>query len=309
MYKALAGADYFWVIISMFFGVLSHLSRAARWKMLMEPLDHRPRLSNTFFAVCIGYLANYAFPRLGEVSRCGVLTRYEKIPFTESFGTVIAERIIDMITMLLIFFFTLALSFNEIYGQVEKFILTPLANIFDKLARHSVLLFIVIAVMVAMAAALYLLRKKIQALLSDKVKAILRGFLEGFRSVRKVRRPWLFVFHSLFIWGMYYAMVHIVFYSFGETAHLGVKAALAVLMFGSIGVILTPGGIGFYPWIVGVILLEIFFIPEELGNAFGWVVWTSQFVLILLLGLLSFVLLSVLNKEKDVVEAEPASNS
>lgn len=297
IFKAIREADYFWVIISMVFGVLAHLSRAVRWKMLIEPLGYKPRVANTFFGVAIGYIANYAFPRLGEVTRCGVLTKYEKIPFEESFGTVIAERIIDVITMLLIFMLTLAIQFNEIYSQVKLMILDPAAKKLGMLTQNKPLFYALIAVLVIGTAALFLLRRKIKGMLSGKMQKILHGFAEGLRSVRKVKRPWLFIAHSIFIWVMYYAMVHIVFYSFGETAHLGVKAAMAVLMFGTFGVMFTPGGIGAYPLIVQNVLLALYMIPEDMGAAFGWVAWSSQFVLIILLGVISFVLMPILNRE------------
>lgn len=300
IYNAVLEADYFWVIISLVLGVLSHLSRAVRWRMLMEPLGHKPTLYNTFFAVCTGYLANYAIHRLGEVTRCTVLTRYEKVPFTEGFGTVIAERIIDMICMIIVFVLTLAVQVEEISGIVDQRIWLPVKT---KLAQNSTLLYILIACFVAFVIAIFLLRKKISNLVSGKMRNLLKGFVEGFRSVRKVKNPWAFLFHTVFIWTMYYFMVYVVFFSFDQTSHLGHKAGLAVLMFGSVGIIFTPGGIGAYPLIVAEVLVSIFGISEAMGVAYGWVAWTSQFVLILILGLISFVLLSMLNKEKPAVKA------
>ena len=304
-YKAIVNANYFWVVISMAAGIVAHWSRAVRWRMLMEPLGHRPTVTNVFFAVCTGYLANYAIPRLGEVARCSLLTKYEKIPLTESFGTVIAERIVDMITMLLVFFITLAIQFDEIYGQVDKWIFIPAAGIGNKLMNNKPVLVLAIIGFLGIVAAFFFLRRKIKGMLSVKVQNLLKGFLEGFRSIRKVRNPWWFVFHSLLIWTMYYAMVHFVFFSFSETSHLGLKAGLAVLMFGSIGVMLTPGGLGIYPIMVGSVLLTMFEIPKELGQAFGWVAWTSQFVLILILGAISLSLFPVLNKSTGLASEAP----
>lgn len=300
IYNAVLEADYFWVIASLVLGVLSHLSRAVRWKMLMEPLGHRPTLYNTFFAVCTGYLANYAIHRLGEVTRCTVLTRYEKVPFTEGFGTVIAERIIDMFCMIIIFILTVAVQVEEISGIVDVRIWGPVKT---KLAQNSTLLYIIIACFAVTVIALFLLRKKIGSLVSGKMKNLLKGFAEGLRSVRKVKNPWAFLFHTVFIWTMYYFMVYVVFFSFDQTSHLGHKAGLAVLMFGSVGIIFTPGGIGAYPLIVAEVLVSIYGITEAMGLAYGWVAWTSQFALILLLGLISFILLSVLNREKPAVKA------
>lgn len=302
-YKAIVNANYFWVAISMIAGVVAHWSRAVRWRMLMEPLGHQPTMTNVFFAVCTGYLANYAIPRLGEVARCSLLTRYEKIPLTESFGTVVAERIVDMITMLVVFFVTFSIQFDDIYGQVDKWIFTPAISIGNKIMANKILLFVFLALFVAAIGAFVFFRKKISGMLSQKVQNLAKGFLEGFRSIRKVRHPWWFVFHSLLIWIMYYAMVHFVFYSFDATSHLGFKAGMAVLMFGSIGVMLTPGGLGIYPIMVGSVLLTMFSIPKELGQAFGWVAWSSQFVLILILGAISLSMFPMLNKDKEPKKA------
>lgn len=304
-YKAIANANYFWVVVSMVAGIVAHWSRAVRWRMLMEPLGHHPTVTNVFFAVCTGYLANYAIPRLGEVARCSLLTKYEKIPLTESFGTVIAERIVDMITMLLVFFITFAIQFDDIYGQVDKWIFTPAIAIGNKIMANKILLILSVAVFIGVIAAFFLFRKRIRGMLSQKVEGLFKGFLEGFRSIRKVRNPWWFVFHSFLIWAMYYAMVHFVFYSFDATSHLGFKAGIAVLMFGSIGVMLTPGGLGIYPIMVGSVLLTMFDIPKELGQAFGWVAWSSQFILILILGAISLAMFPVLNKGKEENKVMP----
>ncbi|HEV7230055.1 MAG TPA: lysylphosphatidylglycerol synthase transmembrane domain-containing protein, partial [Bacteroidia bacterium] len=136
---AFSSARYSWVFLSLALGVLSHISRSMRWRLMLQTLGHKPRLSNTFFAVMIGYMANYApIPRLGEASRCGILTRYEKIPFTESFGTVIAERLIDVLCLFLVFVITFFVQFDRINGMAHIYVIDPLALRFSFISSHPI---------------------------------------------------------------------------------------------------------------------------------------------------------------------------
>lgn len=298
--RAVAGANYYWVALSLFVGFLSHISRAIRWRMLMVPLGHNPKLSSTFYAVMAGYLANYAFPRLGEVTRCGLLKRYEKIPFSESFGTVIVERIIDIIVMLLLFTLTIWLEFDLIYDFANTNIFIPMSNKFFHLfhPEQSGYVLGIIGLFSALISIMYFLKKRIRATSAiRKIKNVLLGFWLGIKSLKNVKNPLLFIFHSLFIWLMYFLAIYVCFFAFEETKNLTVGTGLALLTFGSFGVIAAPGGIGAYQWIVKEVLV-LYFISVPIGIAFGWVVWLAQLLLILILGLLSFVLLPIINKEK-----------
>jgi uncharacterized protein (TIRG00374 family) len=295
---ALHRADYTWILISILVGMLSHVVRAMRWKMLMEPLGHDPKLSNTFFAVMVGYFANYAVPRLGEVSRCGILTRYEKIPFGESFGTVVVERIVDMLCFFVLVVVVFFLQFNTLYDYVvNKF----WPGLEAKLAGYGTLLYVLAAFFLVTLAVLVLLRKRIARMLDEKLKKVIDGFKEGLKAIGKLKRPGLFIFQSFFIWGIYYAMLHLCFLCLTETAGLSVGCALTTLLFGTLAVIITPGGLGAYPPAVAGILI-LYQVSYGTGTAVGWLIWLSQFVAIVIFGLLSLILLPLMNKENDAAK-------
>lgn len=297
VYQSLKGADYTWVVLSIAIGIISNISRAVRWKMLLKPLGHSPRLSNTFFAVMIGYLANLAVPRLGEISRCGVLTRYEKIPFNQSFGTVITERIIDVLVLLLIFIITFFLESEKIYHYTIQTIVTPLKN---KISGNHSFVYGGCVILIAIVVVVLIARKKTESnSLLSKIKTLLLGFWEGIKSIKNIENPALFIAHSLFIWLMYYFSVYVCFYCFEDTSKLSASAALVLLAFGSIAAIITPGGIGAYP-VIAAEVLSLYDIPLPIGFAFGWVVWLSQEILLIILGLASLVLTPILNKKDSL---------
>ncbi len=298
IYAAFKKADYFWIVIAMLISALSHWSRAIRWKMLLEAMGHKPKISNTFFAVMIGYLANFALPRLGEVSRCGVLTKYENIPFSESFGTVITERAFDVICLLLIFVLTLLMEFNKIYELVNINIIHPLHLKMLAFAGNTWLFLTLLLVLSIIAVLLFKYKLKIKALFSQKLVGILLGFWEGIKSVKNVKSPLAFIAHTVFIWSMYTLIVYVMFYSFSETAGLGVGTAFSIVAFGSVAIIFVPGGTGAYQALITQLLTVSYFISFPIAFAFSWIVWTLSLIVILILGLLSLVLLPIVNKEK-----------
>ena len=263
-------------------------------------MGYVPRNSNVFFAVMIGYLANLALPRLGEVSRCGILTRYENIPFTKSFGTVIAERAVDMLMFIILFFTTVYLQSDRLSSYLQtkvydllaaKFHYTIDFSTFFIFASIGIGLFLIVGIMVLWK----LLR---QSALFQKIKAQILGFLEGVKSLYSIKRPLLFIFYSLAIWVLYLLMAYFVFYSLPETALLGIDAGLGVLIFGSIGIMVVQGGIGIYPFIVAETLI-LYSISKTTGYAVGWLIWSSQTLTVICLGILSLILLPLLNKHAN----------
>jgi glycosyltransferase 2 family protein len=285
-------ANYGWLIAAILIGAISNISRAMRWKQLMEPLGHHPKLSNTFFAVMVGYFANYALPRLGEVSRCGILTKYENVPFAESLGTVIVERIVDVLCLLVVILIVFLIQFDTIWAYLnENFI----PGINEKLGNANGLLLIGIAFFV-FASGLFVLRKKIFGLMGSKLKKIVTGFADGIKSISKLKSPALFVFHSVFIWVCYYFMLHVSFLSIPETSNLGADAVSTAFILGTIMVAVTPGGIGAYPIAIQGVLL-LYAVSGNIGYAVGWLAWLCQFVSNVFFGSLSLILLPVLNKD------------
>lgn len=294
-------ANYAWIALAVFFGVLSHFLRSLRWKMLMEPMGYFPRISNVFFAVMIGYLANLALPRLGEVSRCGILTRYEKIPFSKSFGTVVTERAVDLIMFILLFFATIYIQSDRLSSYLQTRVYDLLVAKFHYTMDFSTFfVFASIAIVLVLLVVLMIFWRLVKRSAHfQKIKAQTLGFLEGIKSLYGIKQPLLFIFYSLAIWVLYLLMAYFVFYSLPETALLSLDAGLAVLIFGSIGIMAVQGGIGIYPFIVAETLI-LYSISKTTGYAMGWLIWSSQTLTIICLGILSLILLPLLNKPANV---------
>jgi len=306
---AAVNANYFWVALALALGVLSHFLRAVRWRMLIEPLPNpspnpiygekgiekgiNPGIANTFASVLIGYMANYALPRLGEVSRCGVLSKYEKISFAGLVGTVVVERVIDLFMMLLFFLLMLLLSFSKVYIIVKNKATVIITGKWDSIKHSNPIILIVVAVVV-IGGAWFLYKKKDH--LFGFARKFINNLLEGIKSVANLKRPLLFWFYSVAIWILYLLMLYVCFFCFSETSHLTLSDALVVLIFGTVGVIFTPGGIGAYQWLVISVLTHIYFISQSIAFTLAWILWGSQFILIVALGLVSLLLLPIINK-------------
>jgi len=295
--EAFIQANYYWIAFSMLLSFLSHWIRAMRWRLLIQPLGFNPKLSNTFFALMVGYLANFALPRLGEISRCGVLTKYEKIPFTEGFGTVIAERAIDVLCLILIFIGTLFFQFDELWGLTNDKIISPLTTKFSSMMDSNIFLSIFALIMVGITISFFVFRKRNKGMFSKKLKEMALGFWEGLKSVKNIKRPILFIFHTILIWLLYTALLYVGFFCFTETSYLSFGAALAIMLFGSLGIAFVPGGTGAYQALVTETLTSAYKTTFTFAFAFSWLIWTSQFALILLLGVISLIMLPIINKE------------
>ncbi len=297
IYQSFRIANYYWILIAILLGILSHFSRSLRWKILLEPLGYKPRTSNVFMAVMIGYLANLALPRLGEVSRCGILTRYEKIPFNKSFGTVITERVIDMLMFILLFLLMIFTLSGKLHIYLEQKIYGPLQQKFSFVANPDIYLIIILAAMAlsGIIMALVIHKRFKHSNIYKKFYNLFTGFMEGIRSLTRIKKPFQFIMHTFLIWLLYLLMAYIVFFSLEDTSHLGLDAGLAVLNFGSIGIMIVQGGIGIYPAIVAETLF-IYAIPSTTGYAMGWLIWASQTIMIIVAGVISLLLLPVFNK-------------
>lgn len=286
--------NYLWIVISLFLGLLSHISRTIRWNLIIEPLGHKPRLLNTFLAVMIGYLMNLALPRMGEISRCGVLARYEKIPFTKLVGTVVLERLIDVIVLLLLLLLVVVTQFGQVLGfldnnpdvkdKLEKVIYSPVLLVFLGLIFLSV----------------WILRHKIkQSSVVQKILGLVNQFVEGFRSILKMKRVGAFIFHSLFIWFLYYLMLYVVFFSFGFTSNLPALAGLTVFVLGSFGMVApVQGGIGAWHFMV-IEGLALYGVGKADGKVFALVAHGSMTILLIVLGLISLLILPFVNELEE----------
>lgn len=294
-------ANYFWIIIAMIIALFSHFLRAYRWNYLLEPVGYKTNLLNATCHVLVGYFANYGIPRMGEVTRCTLAAKYDKVPFEVGFGTVITERIVDTILFLVIFLLTLALQFGELIGLANKFIFDPLRNKLSGISQSPVKLVIVGLVILAIGISLFLLRKKFALLLKGKLGGIIKGMGQGIGSIRKMESPLKFITLSLMIWACYFYSLYVCFFALNGTAHLGQKECLTLLLFGTFGVIFSPGGLGAYPAILGFILSQTYMVDPVSSFALPWLSWTSQFLLIMALGIISLIVLPIYNRKKNVV--------
>lgn len=283
--------NYFWIIVSVFLGLLSHISRTLRWNLMIEPLGQKPRTLNTFLAVMIGYLMNLALPRMGEISRCGVLARYEKIPFTKLIGTVVLERLIDMLTLLLI----LAIVVFTQFGQVVEF-LNNNPEVKEKLVKILSSPFLIGGIVVLMAL-IWFSRKRIrQSSIVQKILGFVNQFVEGFRSIRNIRNIGAFIFHSLFIWFLYYVMLYCVFFSFGFTSHLGPLAGLTVFVLGSFGMVApVQGGIGAWHFMV-IEGLALYGVEKADGKIFALLAHGTTTLVLIVVGLIALLVLPFVNE-------------
>jgi uncharacterized protein (TIRG00374 family) len=296
--QSFKNANYLVVILSAFISLLAHVARAWRWNSMLQPLGHSISFKNSFAAVMIGYVISFVAPRGGgELARCGVATRYEKVPFPAAFGTVVTERIVDVLLMLTLFFITLAVQFSELTGLTNQYITEPLKK---KLSESENLLYILTASVILFILALVLFRKKIKTLLTGKMGAILKNFGEGLRSVKDVKSPALFIFQSFLIWLCYLLSLYVCFWCFDETKNLGIKPALVILLLGTLGVAVSPGGIGLYQ-IISTGILVFYGVTNGVQTSFPWIVWGAQFIAIIVIGGLCFLLLPLLNRNNNGV--------
>ncbi len=276
-------ANYWWIGLGLLFGILSHLSRAYRWRFMLEPIGYNPKLGNSILAVLVGYLVNLAIPRAGEVSRAAVLTNYENVPFEKGFGTIVAERIADLIMMLIIILITLFVQFDFIYDLLTKNF-DPTKIIL--LVALLIIGFIVFTSFVKNAKKGFLL----------KIKTFVSGLIEGVTSIFKMKNKWAFIFHTVFIWAMYVAMFWATIPAI-EGLNVPIGGVLIGFIAGAFSIAATNGGIGLYPVAVAG-ALALFGISEEPATAFGWIMWTAQTAMIIIFGGLSFLVLPIYNKNK-----------
>lgn len=308
IFVAIKKADYSWILLSFFIGILSHVSRAMRWILVLETMNYKPRLSNSFFTVMIGYLANMAFNRAGEVSRCAIMSKYEGIPFNKLFGTVMAERVIDMVILLILTLITFFTQAELIGGFVSNEIMIPLGDKFTQLKSSAIQMsLIVFTSLVLIAIGIYTLRKY-SASLFNKIRHLILGFSEGFKTVLSVKKPLQFILHSLFIWLMYFLMLYVCFFTLEETSNVGVMAVLSCMVLGAFAIIAVQGGIGAYPVIISKTLI-LYGVSESFGFAFGWIAWTGQTVMIILVGLISVILIPGFNKKSKLNESKASYTS
>ncbi|MCA0131458.1 lysylphosphatidylglycerol synthase transmembrane domain-containing protein [Winogradskyella alexanderae] len=280
-------AEYIWIVIGVVLGILSHTSRAYRWLYMAEPLGFKPRLANSFMSVYSAYLINFTIPRAGEIARASILTNYEGIPFEKGFGTIVAERVADTIMLLVIIFIALFLEYDFILGFfLDKF--------------KPITLVILGSIVILIGLIVYLFVKRSETTLALKIKNFVNGLVEGALSIFKMKRKWAFIFHTIFIWTMYLSMFYVTTFALPELNDISIAPVLIGFILASFSIAATNGGIGSFPEAI-VIAFMIFNLPEDPSRAFGWIMWSSQTFVIILLGGLSLLYLPLYNRKQKRV--------
>ena len=276
-------ADYFYIYLSLFIALFGFWSRAYRWKFALNQLGYQTKFHNDLLTVCVSYFVNLTIPRSGEISRAALLKKYENVPFDKGFGTIVAERIVDLMIFFLFVIVAFLLQFEKLYQfLIEKL---PVEKILYLLAGGIIIFILFILVLI------YAEWKIIQ-----KLKNKLSGLIEGMTSILKMKDKWNYIFHSFFIWFSYLIMFYVTIFALPETSNISFDVVIMGFIFGSLAVGFTNGGLGAYPLAIAMIY-SLYGIPNEVGVAFGWLVWVSQTLLTIFLGLLSYLLLPILNKK------------
>jgi uncharacterized protein (TIRG00374 family) len=274
-----------WIILGIFLGLLSHLSRAYRWRFQLAPLGYNIKFGNSVMAVFATYLINYTIPRAGEVARASILANYEGVPFEKGFGTIVAERIADLVVMLGIICVTLFMEFDFIYGfLIEKF--------------NPIKIVVGLAILVVLVIFFISYIKKSDSKIALKIKTFVNGLIEGVLSIFKMEKKWPFVFHTLFIWTMYVLMFYVTTLAIQDLNGISTGAILIGFISASFSIAATNGGIGTYPFAV-FLAFSIFGINEDPSYAFGWIMWASQTLMIIICGGVSLIYLPIFNRKKS----------
>jgi len=276
-------ANYYFVILSVMVGFMGNTLRAYRWKYMLDHLGYESNFANNFMAVNIGYLLNLTVPKSGEISRAVIVKKYNNIPFDKGFGTIVAERIIDI--FFLLFFMLLAVLLQ--YNIVKAFIL-------DKIPMQLLTLLFIVGMVSLITLILVYKYSKIKMILVLKEK--ISGLKEGLLSVVHMKKKGAYFFQTILIWMSYVLTYVIATMVIPETSTLTIGAIITSFVVGSIAIAFTNSGFGAYPFLTSKILL-FYAIAEPAGTAFGWIIWTSQMLLIIFLGVLSFIMLPIVNKK------------
>jgi uncharacterized protein (TIRG00374 family) len=298
---AIKKANYSWIVLSVFLSFLAFLSRAYRWKYMLEPLGYKTSLWNRYHSLMIGYIINLTIPRAGEASRSAMLFRSEGVPFSKSFGTIIAERAVDFVMLLLLATITALIGFNDF-----KAIFTEIQHTFTPTTTNksgfSIKLIIEIILAVGILFGILFIRRKPE--LRKKIVQFIKDIFVGLTSILKSKNPSGYIFHTFFIWVSYLTYFGVCFYALDETKDFPISGILLGFIAGSLGIMFTNGGIGTFPLLVGLV---VNFVMKDktpnalaIGNAIGMIIWASQTILLIILGLISFILLPKNHLKEDV---------
>lgn len=296
LWDKIKNANFYWVGLSLVFSILGFISRALRWKLLIEPLGYNPSKKNTVLAVFIAYFANMAMPRLGEITRCGSLNKTDKIPMDKLIGTVITERVIDLLTLFLIIGFVLVVKFEEVGSFFNQQIFQP---IYNKYFLSGKLWLVLLGILILIIVSFILFRKKIYKIsFVQKINIFLKGLSNGVKSVFKMKKIGLFIAHTIFIWTMYVLMTYVVFFSIEPTKNLTFIDAFFVLTIGGLGMSApVQNGFGAYHYIVSLGLM-LYGISQADGLLYATICHESQTLMVLITGPIAMAMVFLSKKVK-----------
>ena len=284
----ITSSDIGWLTIVISLFLISNVSRAIRWRMLIKPLGKETKLYNAFFTIMVGYFANLGLPRMGEIFRVTLFSKYEKLPVEQVMGTWAVDRIFDVLSMLMVIGIAFLLEFDIIWGYMNE----------NASGTTMTWLIILAAIGFAGLVILWLIRGYIvKTVIFKKIERIVMGFIEGLKTVKSLEKPWLFAFHSIAIWVMYYLMNYLCFFAFAPTAHLGASAGLVVFVFGAIGIVFpSPGGMGTYHAMI-MAGLSIYGISIDDGFSFANILFFSiNLFCNIAFGIVALIALPILNR-------------
>ncbi len=277
-------ANYFYIFLSLLVALFGYWARAYRWKYSLQHLGYQTNFKNDLMSVCVSYFMNLTIPRSGEITRAALLKKYENVPFDKGFGTIVAERIVDLILFLLFVGLAFVLQFEKLYNFIK-----------EKISIEKIILFGIIGLFLGIVFLLIWIYAEWKII--KKLKNKFSGLIEGMLSIVMMKDKWKYIFFSFLIWFSYLLMFYIPIYALPETANIGFDIVIMGFIFGSLAVGFTNGGLGAYPLAIAMIF-SLYGISNDIGTAFGWLAWTSQTILTIFLGLLSYVFLPLYNKNK-----------
>ena len=279
--------NYLWVFVGIFLGALSHISRSYRWKFLIEPLGYKLGFINSVLTVFSAYLINYTVPRAGDIARGTMISKYENIPFEKAIGTIVAERAVDVLCILIIILIGLIIEFDKISNKLIDFV--------EESDFSTVLLSVLIAVIVT--ATVYFVIKRFK--FYKKIKSFLSGLIDGITIIFKMKNRNQFIFHSIFIWLMYVLMFYFTSKAFVDLNQVTFFQFTISFTLAALSIMLSNGGIGIYPLAVEE-SLGWYGVQSATGLAFGWVMWLSQTLMVVIFGGLSLFVLPFINRSKSI---------
>ncbi len=300
--------NYSWVMFSLVFSVISHISRSMRWNLIIEPLGYKPQLKNTFYSLMVGYLANFAFPRIGEITRCASLGKKENIPVDKLVGTVIVERVVDLLSLVLLLGILIMFRFETFGNFFRDTVFVPIGDKVVETLNFSLFIWFILGGILILSLSLYLIfREQISRIrLISRGKNIIKGIIEGLKTVYTLKKRGAFIFHTVFIWINYWLMTWVVVFALPATSDLKIIDGLFLLVIGGFGMSApVQSGIGAYHWIVSRGLVAVYAgISLEEGLVFATITHESQSLMLILLGSLSFILLF---RKRKIAEKLPDS--